>query len=247
MRSQSSWGMLALLCALAAPAHALTALTESNPPFNFMEKGKLTGMSVDIVTEMGKRANVPLTLQLVDWNKGYNDVQAKRDTCLFSTARLPNRENVFKWVGPIAANQWSLFALGGFSGRIDKLEDARPYRVGGVERDAKVEWLKEKGVTNFVTLPRDRDIPPLLTLDRKKQGFVDLWVTGLYGAKETAAAAKVTDIKLMKTFREQELYLACNPSVPAATLQSLQSALDQMKKDGSFAKIVQAYEERFKP
>jgi polar amino acid transport system substrate-binding protein len=243
----SRLGACVLLLSLATAAHALNVLTESNVPFNFMEKNKLTGLSTDVVTEMGKRAGVPMTMRLGAWDAGYDEVQAKRDTCLFSTARLPNRERVFKWVGPIASNEWALFAKEGFTGKIDKVEDARPYRIGGVERDAKVEWLKEKGVTNFVTMARDRDVPPLLTLDRKKQGMVDLWVTGLYSAKTVAAAAKVTDIKLVKVFRENDLYLACNPAVPAATLESLQSALDAMKKDGTYQKIVQPYQERFKP
>jgi polar amino acid transport system substrate-binding protein len=239
--------MLALLCALAAPAHALTALTEYNPPFNFMEKGKLTGVSVDIVTEMGKRAGVPLTLQLLDWNKGYNDVQTKRDTCLFSTARLPNRENVFKWVGPIATNQWAFFAKQGFTGKINSLEDARPYRIGGIQQDARVEWLKEKGVTNIVTVVKRTELPSLLTLDRKKLGGIDLWISGLYAAPQVMAEAKVKDVVFVKTVKEEELYLACNPGVPAATLSSLQAALDAMKKDGTVKQITEPYLARFRP
>jgi len=241
------WGMLALLCGLTAPAHALTALTESNAPFNFMEKGKLTGLSVDIVTEMGKRAGVPMTLQLMDWNKGYSEAQAKRDTCLFSTARLRNRENIFKWVGPIATNEWAFFAKQGFTGRIDKVEDARPYRIGGVQQDARVEWLKEKGVTNIVTVTKRTDLPQMLTLDRKKFGGIDLWISGLYTAPQVAAEAKVKDIVFVKAVREEELYLACNPGVPAATLSSLQTALDAMKKDGTVKKMTEPYLARFRP
>jgi len=248
MRNQQSvWGMLGLLCVLAAPVHALTALTESNSPFNFMEKGKPTGLSVELVTEMGKRAGVPVTVQLVAWNQGYSDAQAKRDTCLFSTARLPNRENIFKWVGPLATNQWAFFAKQGFTGKINKLEDARPYRVGGIEQDARVEWLKEKGVTNIVTVVKRTELPQLLTLDRKKLGGIDLWITGLYTARQVAAEAKVKDVIFVKSVREEDLYLACNPGVPAATLGSLQSALDAMKKDGTHKKIVDSYLERYKP
>ncbi|MGH8616576.1 MAG: substrate-binding periplasmic protein [Burkholderiales bacterium] len=243
------WGTViaGLLCGLAAPAHALTALTEANPPFNFMEKGKLTGISVDLVTEMGKRAGVPITVQLVPWNKGYNDVQAKRDTCLFSTARLSNRERLFKWVGPLATNQWALFAKQGFTGKIDKLDDARPYRIGGIEQDARVEWLKERGLTNIVTVVKRTEVPQLLTLDRKKLGGVDLWISGLYAARSIAAEAKVKDVVLVKVVKDEDLYLACNPGVPTATIASLQTALDSMAKDGTQKKIVESYLERFKP
>ena len=43
--------------ALAAPAaHAVTLVTEENPPFNYTEGGKVVGLSTEIVAELGKRS-----------------------------------------------------------------------------------------------------------------------------------------------------------------------------------------------
>ncbi len=43
----------------ASPAHALTFLTEENPPLNFTRDGKLTGVSVFVLQELAKRAGIP--------------------------------------------------------------------------------------------------------------------------------------------------------------------------------------------
>jgi len=197
-----------------------------------------------VVQEMGKRANIKLDFEVMAWDKAYEKAQGAKETCLYSTTRLPNRENIFKWIGPIAVNKWGLYALGGFKQEIKSLEDARPFRVGGVERDAKTEFLKEQGVTNIAEEKDDKLNPAKLTLNRKETQKIDLWVTSVASAKKVAAQAKVTDVKLVYVVRQAESYLACSPTTAAATLKSLADALDSMKKDGSYEKIIKAYESR---
>ena len=169
------------------PALALKLLTEENPPLNYTEGKKLTGMGTEVVQEMGKRAGMNLDFEVMAWNKAYEKAQADKETCLYSTARLPNRENAFKWVGPIAVNKWGLFALGGFTPTIKSLADARPFRIGGVARDAKTEFLKQYGVTNIVEVEDDKLNPGKLTLNRKEAQKIDLWITSVANAKQVAA------------------------------------------------------------
>lgn len=226
------------------PALALKLLTEENPPLNYTENKKLTGMGTEVVQEIGKRAKMKLDFEVMPWTRAYEKAQADKETCLYSTARLENRENAFKWVGPIAVNKWGLYALDGFKPKIASLKDARPYRIGGVERDAKTEYLKEQGVTNIVEERDNKLNPPKLTLNRKEGQKIDLWITSVADAKRVAAQAKVPGVKLVLQVREEESYLACSPRTAPATLKALAAALDSMKKDGSYEKIVKSYENR---
>jgi polar amino acid transport system substrate-binding protein len=226
------------------PALALKLLTEENPPLNYTEKKKLTGMGTEVVREMGQRAKMKLEFQVMPWNKAYEKAQADKETCLYSTARLENRENAFKWVGPIALNKWGLYALDGFKPTIGSLKDARPYRIGGVARDAKIEFLRQQGVTNIVEDTDNRRNPPKLTLDRKEAQKIDLWITSVADATRVAAQAKVPAVKLVLQVREEESYLACSPRTLPATLKALEAALDSMKKDGSYDRIVKSWENR---
>ena len=237
-------GVFAVLLFTSQPALALKLLTEENPPLNYTEGKKLTGMGTEVVREMGKRAKVKLDFEVMAWSKAYEKAQADKETCLYSTARLANRENAFKWVGPIAVNKWGLFALGGFKQEIKSLNDAKPFRIGGVARDAKTEFLRQWGVTNIVEVEDDRLNPGKLTLNRKEAQRIDLWITSVASAKQTAERAKVPGVKLVYLVREEESYLACSPRTSAETLKALAAALDGMKKDGSYAKIIKAYESR---
>jgi polar amino acid transport system substrate-binding protein len=237
-------GLLAGMMLAAQPVFALKLLTEENPPLNYTEGKKLTGMGTEVVQEMGRRAKIKLDFQVMAWNTAYEKAQADKETCLYSTARLPNRENAFKWVGPIAVNKWGLFALGGFKPEIKSLNDAKPYRIGGVARDAKTEFLRQWGVTNIVEVTDDKLNPGKLTLNRKEAQKIDLWITSVASAKQVAAGARVPGVKLVHVVREEESFLACSPRTSPETLKALAAALEGMKKDGAYAKIIKRYESR---
>lgn len=236
-----SWLLPLVLCA-AATAHALQMVTEEDPPFNHTKNGKLTGLSTEVVAAIGKRAKVPMAFASMQWEQAYSRAQSNRETCAFSAVRLPNRERIFKWVGPIAAGEWGLYARKDFTGSLKTLADAKPYRIGAVAQDAKVEWLKERFVTNIITYANDTQIPPEL-----RRGVVDLWVTGTYSAKRIAESAKGADIKLMLSISRFDYFIACNPGVPDSTVNAMSDALAAMQKDGSYHKILKNYDERFAP
>ena len=228
----------------SSPSRALTLLTEENPPLNHTENGKLTGMATEVVAEMAKRAGIKANTEVMEWKTAYRRAQGDRDTCLYATARLENRERIFTWVGPIAVSHWVLFAKEGFTPRVGSLSDLRTFRIGGVTFDAKTEYLKQNGVTNIFEVTDDKLNPGKLTLDRKETGRIDLWITNGARARLVAAQAGVKDIKPVYTVREDESYLACSPRTAAQTVKALASALASIKKDGTYKKIIERYDTR---
>lgn len=233
-------------CTLAVtPATALTLLTEENPPFNFTDKGKLTGSSAEIVLDMAARAGVPVKTEVLPWDKAYVRAQGERETCLFSTARYENREKLFLWVGPIGANPWALYGKGDFGLPIRSVKDLAPYRIGTVVRDPKSDFLRENGVVEVRAARSDAQNPPRLLLPREHPDHIDLWFTDLYTGRDVAKAEKVTDIKLVFVANEQPLYLACNPQLDRRVVKALADALDAMKADGAFKRVIADYEKRF--
>ncbi len=235
---------------LAANAHisqagTLSFLTEENPPFNYVENGKLTGSVTEIVMQIASRAGQPVTTEVLPWDTAFMRVQAEKNSCLFSTARLENRERLFLWVGPLATNPWVLYAKGDFAVPIKALKDLAPYRIGAVTRDAKGEFLRENAITNLKFVRDDRDNPPRLLLPVDNPDHIDLWITGLYSAREIAKKAKVTGVKLVFIAAEQPLYLACNPQTDRATIKALADALEALKADGTVARVNASYEAKF--
>jgi polar amino acid transport system substrate-binding protein len=234
-------GLLALVAVASIPAaHALDITTEENAPFNYLDAQQhIAGISTEIVMELGKRAGIPMKLQLTPWARAYSLALNVADTCVYSTARLPERETLFKWVGPISVNKWALFARGDFNQHIDSIDDARKYRIGGVVMDGKVTYLKSLGFSNIDSVNDDT-----LNVAKLMAGRVDLWIAGLYKGKELVAQSGAKNIKPVFTVREVEYYLACSPKTPDATIHSLMNELQALQKEGFVKAVTERYASR---
>ena len=248
LRRSSDALIVAVLVATAGgPATALTLLTDEDPPFSYSEKGKITGSATDVVREMTSRAGVPAKFDVLPTEKAFVRAQAERDTCVFATPRLENRERLFVWIGPIATNLWAVYGKGDFAPSIRTIKDMAPYRIGVVARDPKAEYLRENGVPGVRVFRDDAQNPQRLFLARDNPDHIDLWITGLYSGRAAAKAAKVTDVKLVFIALEEPLFLACSPRTDASVVKALNDALDAMKADGSFKRVSAEYEKRFPP
>lgn len=229
--------LLLSLSICAAPAvSALTLYTENNAPFNFVDKtsGKVVGMSVDIVRKAAARANVPVSIDLVPWARALEMARqpSESDICVFSVTRTPEREPSYQWIGPLAYASWALFARGDFNGRLDNLDDAKKYVIGGYLYDSRTNYVKSLGGFKLDIVGNDMLNPKKLALGR-----IDLWLSDLHGGRKMAHGAGVDGIKPVLVFREVGNYLACAPKVPAATVSALRQALEQMRQDGTVARI----------
>ncbi len=236
--------LAAVVSCAALPARALTLVTEENAPINYTDAGRPAGMSTEVVLEMARRAGIPVQVESLPWDKAFQRGQADRDTCLYSVARLENRENLFAWVGQIGVNRWAVFGKSDFSRRIRALADLRPLKIGGVYADAKVEFLKANAVTNIKEVRRDEQNPPRLFLQPEDPDRIDLWVTGYYAAPRVASVAKAGAVKLVYVLHEEPLWLACSPLTGKDTVRKLTDALVSMRNDGSVKRIFDAYESK---
>ena len=127
---------------------ALEILTEEFAPYNFEENGKLQGISVDLLVLMLERAGFSETredIKVMVWSRAYGLVLNNPDTLLFSMTRTKERENLFKWVGPIDTNVIELFAKKSKHIVIPSADDFVRYRIGTVINDAGEQLLVAHG------------------------------------------------------------------------------------------------------
>ena len=137
------------------PSYTVVLLTENFPPYNMAVNGKnfaqeenINGIAVDIVKEMFKRAGVQYNLTLrFPWDRIYKLALEKPGYGVFVTARLPEREALFKWVGPIGPDDWVLLGKADSSITLNSLDEAKQYKVGAYKGDAIAEHLVEKGLS----------------------------------------------------------------------------------------------------
>lgn len=234
--------LLAAGLALAATsAHALTFTTEDYPPFNLKgSDGKVAGISTDIVQEALKRAGLTASIQLLPWERALDMAKKQPDVCVYSAVRNAEREKLFKWVGPLVADEISLFAKGDSTISLSGPADAKKYKVGAYNGDAYGDFVEKQGIK------LDRVANDAQNLPKLASGRIDLWVAGAksgpYKALHEGSGIKIKQVLAMGDPKDSQMYLACNPGVPDDAVKKLNDAVAAIRKDGTADKIAKKYQ-----
>ncbi|MBV4480096.1 substrate-binding periplasmic protein [Pseudomonas khavaziana] len=241
--ASSSMLMVATAQAEESSDTSLVLLTENFPPYNMAKNGKnfakdenIEGIAVDIMREIFKRAGISYNLTLrFPWERIYKLALEKPGYGVFVMARLPDREALFKWVGPIGPDDWVLLAKADSKIQLDSLEQARRYKIGAYKGDAIAESLDKQGLKPMVAL-RDQD-----NAQKLMEGQIDLWATGDPAGRYLARQVGVNGLKTVLRFNSAQLYLALNKDVPDEVVAKLQAALDQLREEGLIDQIMANY------
>lgn len=226
----------ALVQAHAQPA-ALHITTEASPPTSMLDGERVIGSATDKVREALTRAGIPHSFELLPWKRAYGAALQRPDGCVYSTTRTPERENLFKWVGPTDEGEWVLLARADRKLTLHTLEDARNLRIGTYNGDARDDYLRARG---FQVDPAPSD---LINQKKLMMNRIDLWAAGIRrGSSVLTANGWSRKIVPVLTFNRIKVYLACNPAVPDATIDKLNAALEAMARDGTTRRIERKYD-----
>lgn len=233
----------ALLLTRAPGPEDLTFMTETYPPFNYQEDGQLQGISVELLEAMTGSMGVQVSdeqIQLLPWTEGYQTALTQKNTVLFSTVRLPEREAAFKWVGPIYTEEKVLFAMRDREITITQPGDLKGYTIGVITDDAAIGELLALGVARE-QLVADQD--PGVIIRKLENGELDLWCYGeaVGNYLTTEQTGKYGFFKVVYTLQSYDLYYAFNTDTPDAVVESFQQALDTVKEQRD-AEGLSAYE-----
>lgn len=223
--------------------YSMVLLTENFPPYNmasndknFAQEENIRGIATELVREMYRRAGIPYSMTLrFPWDRIYKLALSNPGYGVFVTARLPEREQSFKWVGPLGPDDWIMLARADSPIILETLDQARPYRIGAYKGDAIAQSLAERDMRPIVAL-RDQD-----NAGKLLGGQIDLWATGDPAGRYLARLEGVTGLKTVLRFNSAELSLALNKETPQEVVDSLQRALDDMRREGVVDRVFADY------
>jgi polar amino acid transport system substrate-binding protein len=228
-------------CALAQaqPAPRLYLATET-PSYNAHQGDPAAGLGTDMVRGIMARAGIGYTIDVLPWKRAYTAALERRDACVYSTTRTPERERQFKWIGPISDAKWVLMARADRKFTLRSLDDARRYRIGTYNGDARDQFLRARGF-DVDPAPSDLMNPPKLMIGR-----IDLWAASLGRSSSLALAQLGYAGKVVPVFVFNSIhtYLACNRAVPDQLVVRMNGALEAMERDGSARAIRDRYGNR---
>ena len=92
----------------------LRVLTEDYPPFNFVDKdGVVTGQSTEMVQAIMNEVGIESEIELLALAEALELAEKGSGVVLYSLNRTPEREELFKWVGPIGDYEQVFYARAG--------------------------------------------------------------------------------------------------------------------------------------
>ena len=207
----------------------LTYMTEEYRPYNYTENDKLTGISVELLKLMWRKMGyAEQPIEIYPWARGYYYLQKQSNSVLFATSRTEEREDLFKWVGPIYHVKNILIALSRNNLHINSLEDAKNLDIGTVIDDVSEQLLISSGFDHSL-LQRVSSIEQNLL--KLKIGRIDLVAITDKGFKDYLVSENYDahDFNTIYVIQETGSYYAFNKSVPDTLVAEFQEAFDSLK------------------
>lgn len=103
--------LLCLLLATPGKAERYQVVTEEWAPYNYRENGRLTGMATDIVQAIMALNGDDFEIVVLPSMRSTLELRTQPRTIMYSLFRTPEREGLFKWVGPIVEESIHAYQL----------------------------------------------------------------------------------------------------------------------------------------
>lgn len=234
--------MLSLLAGIVS-AQEITVVTEEMIPFNYTENGEAIGLSTEVVKATLDKAGLKAAIKFYPWARAYLMVSEQPNVLIYSMARTPNREELFKWIGPIASMKEVLFKLGKRTDiAIQSLDDAKKYKIGVVRDSGPHQVFLKNGFEEGKQL----EVVARGELNMKKllQGKIDLfaqleWVAAIEMKK---AGLPFNELEVAFTVAQFDLYMAFSKQTPDDVVDRVKKAFEELKAGG----FLQTTEEKYR-
>ncbi|HEX6262068.1 MAG TPA: ABC transporter substrate-binding protein [Actinomycetota bacterium] len=207
------------------------------PPFEYREGGELTGLDIDLITEMATRLGLEVEVIDTDFDTIFTQLAGGRfDVVASATTITPEREEEVNFTEGYYNAQQSLTVLA--DSGITSVDELGEEHSVAVQRGTTGEaWAEENLAPQGVTLRTFTQTPDLYSA---VEGGA---VTGAINDEPSAIAevAAREGLELVETIDTGEVYgIAVNPA-NEPLLEELNRVLAEMIEDGTYEEIYSAY------
>jgi len=235
-----SWGILLLWAPSAQPLE-LKVITEDWAPYNYEEDGVLTGFSVEIMQAIMEELGESHKIAVYPGARGESMLDNLPNIMSFSLFRTPEREDRYKWIGPISIESIYFYKRKNDPRIFKTLSDIKKVnKIAVPHKGLVLSYVEAQGLTNiYKMLKMDAQIRHVL------MGRADLAITAtpLGVAYYLKRLNKATDalVKTQVKLLEFPLYIACSKKIPDSVIDRWQRAFEKVRASGQFQRIYNKY------
>lgn len=212
----------------------INVVTENWRPYNYEESGKIKGSSTEIVKAVLDQSGYQYAINLYPWARSYKEALNNKNTLIYTIVRIPLREHLFKWVGPVAQSDTvAFFALKDRTDiKIQHLNDAKKYTTGIVREDMKHHYLLSKGFTegsNIVLASRQKQ-----NVQKLLAGRVDLLVFSRNNMSAEMSSLGVSPDMIVEIFAlfKSHPYMAFSQNTSDGIVKKVRQSYIKLKTEG---------------
>ncbi|MBV8502731.1 MAG: ABC transporter substrate-binding protein [Paucibacter sp.] len=209
------------------------AFTEEWPPLNYTVGGVAHGISVELLERVCERLGWRCKITVASWARAVLEAKGHKNGLVFTTARTPDREAEFLWVGPLMPREVWLF------GQKACADD--PARWSGARIGVLPNNAAHKDLTRLGYPKESFDNAPNNESNYKKlaRGRVDCM-----GDNEISVTWGFHQLHLgdpppkrVRLSSDGAYYYALNLEFDSSKARAFQAALDKLREEGSFQEI----------
>lgn len=235
-------GLFVLLVLFSGQASAtkLNILTEHLAPYQIVTENSIKGLSTEIVEATLIESQYSYDITAYPWALSYSRAKHAKNTCIYSLARTPERESLFKWVGHIVSIPTSLYSIKDSKIEIFSIEEAKKYNIAVIRDDVTHQFLLAKGFIEKKNLYVVNNYDALLKLLDLSSRDIDLVILNddllKNRVKYLNEASKYRNVFQLKELTGH-LHFACSLNTDQKIVDSLFNTMTVLEKRGEFMKI----------
>ena len=237
---------MALLAVLSLSATAVTGdqataqieglewLTEQYPPYNYVDEvdGQLKGITVDVLMRMFERCDVGLTredIKVVPWARGYSTVLKTPGSALFSTTYAEERLQLLRFVGPVIPTRVSIIARRSRGLQPGSAGDLVELKIGTIRDDIGDQLVRALGAADLE--PKNSAAQMVQMLHRGRLDAI-AYADDIARHQFLLAGIDPDEYESVYTLHESNMGYAFHKDTDPAVLETLQTALDELRAEG---------------
>lgn len=202
---------------------------ENYPPANFYEDDILQGVSVELLHEIWAKLSLPQKeIILVPWIRGYRELESTPNAVLFTMSRTEQRENLFKWVGPVFSSTHVLVAKQKTTININETKDIFNYDIATVRADISEKLLLKTGFPDQKMAKLSNVKQAFLMLKNDRVDLVMLSIHGLHHVLTELHESK-SRYKIVWQVNKVGNYFAFSKETPDLFISKFQQTLDSLE------------------
>ncbi len=209
------------------------------PPYTQVDASGLpVGPTAALIEALGHRIGRSAPLSLVPFARAITAAEHEPDTLIALIAPNSEREAKFQWVCPVLDYDVAVFRHRDRPDIVaDRPADLARWRVAGVNRDVKTEYLQRLGIP--VQIAADEDEATRLLLYRRIDILLAHPATLRMRLLELGEDRNIL-VPILRLYDiSSRLYLAFGPKTAPETVERVRSACYDMIRRGEIAQIMQ--------